>query len=211
MKNFGESETAVSAVIGVVLMVGLTVVMISAVAVSVLAFTLPENAPQVRIVIEEVKGGLPPAETSFQNNAIYLKHKGGDLLDINNTRIIITGIGRSHTPCADPCPYVPPYPNTGDVRVTYTDLTTRLKDNGYKNRNPSILDGEFSAGESLLLSGEDRGNSNDDMSSVITVVNGNTNTSNKYAFDDGTTIQVTFIDISRNHVIAVTSATVKLV
>lgn len=211
MRKFGESEEAVSPVVGVMSMLTLTVIMVSIVALSVFSFALPDSVPQAKIVIVEAEGGLPPVEASFQNNTIHLKHKGGDSLNIKNTKIILTGRGRSHTPCADPCPYVPSYPNIGDVRATYTDLTTLLKDDGYKNRNPSILDGSLSAGESLLLSGGDRGDSNDDESSVITVVNGDTNTSNKYAFEDGTTIQVNFIDIPTNQVIATSRITVKQV
>lgn len=51
MKKFGENEQAVSPVIGTIMMVGFSVIMISAVAVSVFAFTLPESAPQAKIVI----------------------------------------------------------------------------------------------------------------------------------------------------------------
>jgi FlaG/FlaF family flagellin (archaellin) len=89
MRCFGVDEYAVSPVIGVVAMVGMTVIMVSAVTVSVFSFSIPERAPQARIVVVEAKGDL--GETALNKSSITLKHKGGDALFENNTRIIITG------------------------------------------------------------------------------------------------------------------------
>ncbi len=212
MRKFGGSEEAVSPVIGVVLMVGLTVVMISAIAVSVLAFTLPENAPQAKIVARETEGGLASAGTAFKNNTIQLAHKGGNSLDVKNTKIIITGIGQSHTPCPNPCPYVPAAsPYIGNIRITYFNLTKHGKDSIYYNTHNKLIlqDGFWTAGENLLLSGEDSKSGNDDESSVWVSVDGDGNTSNNYGFKVREKIYITVMDTITDQVISTTFATVK--
>lgn len=217
MRKLGESRDAVSSVIGTTLMLGLTVIMISAVALSVFAFSLPKTAPHAKIVVVEAKGGLPSKYGSqgigFDDNTFLLKHKGGDSLRINDTKIIIRGYGQSHRPCnigERGCTYVPSAgPHVGEIIVIYKDVTTLLKDKSYKSNNPSINDGFFSPSESLLLSGEDRGDSNDDDSGVVVFVRGDGNNSNKYAFKNNTVVTITFLDIPSNQIIASTTASIK--
>jgi len=57
---------------------------------------------EAKIMVVEAKGGLASSGTSFKNNTILLKHKGGDSLDIKNTKVIITGTGQSHRGLAVP-------------------------------------------------------------------------------------------------------------
>ncbi len=215
MKKFREREDAGSSVIGVVLLVGLAVVMVSTIALSVFAFGAFEPqppAPQAKIEVVEAKGGLPSfgqAGVSFEKNTIQLKHKGGDSLDIKNTKIIITGRGQSHTPCANPCPYVPPHPNIGNVQVIYLNLTKYGKINKYNTNNPTLQDGFWAAGEYLLLSGADSLNSNDAQSSVWVIVDGNGETSNNYGFKVGERIYITIIDTITNQIISTTSTLVR--
>lgn len=216
MKKFRENKDAVSPVVGAILLVGLTVIMISITAVFVHSFSIPESAPQAKIVVVEAKGGLPSKYGSrgigFDDNTILVKHKGGDSLRTNDTKIIIRGYGQSHRPCTigDECTYVPSAsPYVDETTVVYNDATTLLKDNSYKRDNPSLNNGFFSPGDSLLLSGDDRGDSEDDKSSVVVFVAGDGNTSNKYAFKNDTIVTITFIDIPSNQIIVSTSASVK--
>lgn len=213
MRKLGECDDAVSPIIGVTLMVGLTVIMSSVVAVSVFAFTVPESAPHAKIVIVEAKGGLPSKYgregIGFDDNTFLVKHKGGDSLRINDTKIIIRGYGQSYRPCFG-CGYVPSAsPHVDEIVVIYKDATTLLKDNSYKSNNPSIDDGFFSPGESILFSGEDRGDSNDDYSGVVVFVREDGDNSNKYAFKNNTAVTITFLDIPSNQIIASTTAYVK--
>lgn len=186
MKKLKGSEEAVSPVIGVVLMVGLTVVMGSVVAVSVLAFTPPENAPQAKIVMVEAKGDI--GDESLYNNTVVLKHKGGDALNKNDTKIIITGRGYAYTGTD------PEYTSARDLRVTYRDLTG---DNDLYGPNKKIVEGiSWDSGETITLYGRDG------YSGINTV-------DSKWKLDDGTTVSVTIIDTTTNQVIAVSHATVK--
>ncbi len=210
MEKFRVSEDAVSPVIGVALLLGMTMIMVSTIAVSVLAFTVPEIAPHAIIVVREAKGGLPSyglEGITFDNNTIQLVHNGGEALDIKNTKIIISGIGQSYG-CFG-CGYVPPHPNVGNVRVIYTSLTKYGKISAYDTNNHALQDGLWVAGEKLLLSGEDSLNSDDAQSSVWVTVDGNSETSNNYGFKAGEKIYITVIDTDTNKVISTTFATVK--
>ena len=185
MRNFRVDEYAVSQVIGVVLMTGMTVIMISAVAISIFSFSLPESAPHAKIVIVEAKGGI---NKYLHENVIMLKHKGGDALNENDTKIIITGKGYKYTG-ADP-----EYHSAQDLRVVYYDLTG---DNDLLGANEEIVEGtSWYAGEQIELYGRD-GHLAENM------------VDSKWKLQSGSEVVITIIDIPTNQVIAVTSATVK--
>ena len=208
MRKVGGSEPAVSSVFGVALLLALTVLMVSTIALSVFAFEPPEPAPKARIIAEVAKGGLPPSVT-FASNIIKLRHKGGESLDLKRTKIIIYGTGRSYRPVFGDG-YVPPHPNTGNVQVIYLNLTRFGKIPDYKSTNSRLLqDGLWSAGESLQLSGKDSINSRHDMSSVWVVVDGDGETSNNYGFKPGEKISVIVIDTVTDQIISTASATVQ--
>ncbi|MFZ3060455.1 MAG: type IV pilin N-terminal domain-containing protein [Candidatus Methanoperedens sp.] len=191
MRNFKVDEYAVSPVIGVVLMVGMTVIMVSAVAVSVFAFSVPESAPQARIVMVEARGDI---DESLYKNFIVLKHKGGDALDENNTKIIITGKGYAYTG-GDPYPLP-----AQDIRVTYRDLTGK---NYYYTGQKQIVEGTtWDAGESITLYGYDGHN-------IGTIFDQGNTVDNKWKLDACFTVSVTIIDTTTNEIITVSQATVK--
>lgn len=183
-------EDAVSPVIGVVLMVGMTVIMISAVAVSVLAFSVPESAPEARIVVVEAKGGMNPV--NLNNNIIVLRHKGGDELGENNTKIIIKGRGYAYTGS-----YTGGTPPVQDITVTYHNLKgTHYDDDDQSTQEDIVIGNTWSAGETATLRGRDGQD--------------NSNTcKQKYRLEAGSTVSVTIIDTTTNQVIAATQATVK--
>lgn len=191
MRKFGGSEEAVSPVIGVVLMVGLTVIMISAVAVSVLAFTLPESAPQAKIVVVEAKGNI----TVLYKNHIILRHKGGDALFENDTSIIIRGRGYAYTGT-----------DTGplkDIRVTYRDLTgNNYGGLGGINLGEIVEGTSWDAGETITLYGKDG-------TYMGTASPQNNTVDYKWKLHAGSTVVITVIDIPSNQVIANSRAIVK--
>ncbi len=213
MRQLSECRSAASSVIGVVLLVGMTVIMVSVIALSVFAYGAFETqpVPEAKIMVMEAKGGLASSGTSFKNNTILLKHKGGDSLDIRNIKIIITGAGQSHRGFGST--YVPSEsPYTGNVQVTYLNLIKDGKDPIYETHNRlTFQDGLWAPGEIFLLSGDDGGDSNDEESSVWVTVNGDGDTSNNYGFKSREKIFIIIIDTVTNQIIFTATVYVKSV
>lgn len=224
MKKFGENGSAVSPVIGVILMVAITVIMASTIAASVFLFNPAAKAPYAVIEIKEAKGGLPsePSTVRFNENWITLYHKGGDPLDINKTKILIRGNGETrnmmiNTTFGDSA--------KGDIIIDYLDLgyPGKLKSkpnsndtdspysseyHGYEFHNPILNDGYWSSGEILTLNGQDSINGSD--SSTVKVRIGNiAKTSNNWGFSTDKYIDITIIDISSQQIIAKATCIVK--
>ncbi len=213
MRKFGEGEEAVSQVIGAVLMVGLTVIMVSAIAVSVYGFSIPESAPQAKIVVREARGN----DNTLTGNEIVLAHKGGDNLYSDKVKIVIWGEGREALKGESA------YTSLGRIVVTYNNLkyynyvgSGERKDHYFFNTTndtykefAKIIEGDswstgtlhgdaWSAGKKVVLYGADGTNS----------WNKN-NVDKKWELKPGSTVTITLIDIPTSQVIAVTSATVK--
>jgi FlaG/FlaF family flagellin (archaellin) len=211
MRQLSECRSAASSVIGVVLLVGMTVIMVSVIALSVFAYGAFEQqpVPEAKIVVMEAKGGLASSGTSFKNNTILLKHKGGDSLDIKNLKMIITGTGQSHRGFGST--YVPSEsPYTGSVQVIYLNLINYGKDPIYETHNKlTFKDGYWTPGETFLLSGDDGGDSNDKDSSVWVTINEDGDTSNNYGFKARSKISITLIDTVTNQIICTVTANVR--
>ncbi len=191
MRNFRVDEEAVSQVIGVILMLGLTVIMISAVAVSVFAFSVPESAPQARIVVVEARGDI--GQTALNKSFITLKHKGGDALFENDTRIIITGKGYAYTGTD------PQYTSARDMRVTYKDLAGKNYISGFDNE---IVEGtSWDSGETITLYGSDGRD--------LDLYGWHNNVDSKWKIKACSDVVVTVIDIPTNNVISTLKTTVK--
>lgn len=194
MEKFRENKDAVSPAVGVVLLVGLTVIMISTIAVSVFAFSIPESAPQAKIVVVEAKGGNMAA--SLYNNTIVLKHKGGDALNENHTEIIVTGKGCAYTGDRSLC-------HLGDMRVTYRDLSgSNYGGSGGNNLGEIVESNIWGAGETVTLYGSDG-------RYMGTASNQNNTVDSKWKLQKDSTVLVTIIDTTTNEVIAVSQAKVK--
>lgn len=196
MKNFKAGEDAVSQVIGVILMMGLTVIMISAVAVSVFAFSVPESAPHARIVVVEAKGDT---DQDLYENKITLRHKGGDCLFRNTTKIIISGKGYAYNTGS----YPSPAPSARDIQVTYKDITGKnYYHDGTDFTSKEMATGiSWDAGEQIELYGRDGiniGNHNQ----------GNT-VDKKWTLKAGSTVSVKIIDASTNQLITTSITIVK--
>ncbi len=193
MRKLGECEDAVSPVIGVTMMVGLTVIMVSVVAVSVFAFTLPESLPpHAKIVVVEARGDI--GYTALNKSFIALKHKGGDVLNENNTKIIITGKGYAYATGEDPH-----LSSAQDMRSTYKNLAGKNYISGFDNE---IVEGtSWDAGETITLYGSDGRD--------LDLYGWHNNVDSKWKLDDGYIVSVTIIDTTTNQVIAVSQAIIK--
>ncbi len=188
MRIMGKCDDAVSSVIGVTMLVALTVIMVSMIAVSVYAFKFPSEVPQARIVVVEATGDT---DAPLYKNTIILKHKGGDSLFENNTKIIISGKGFAYTGAMPSGPAV-------DIRATYTNLAG---ENCLSHCDNEIVEGDsWDAGETITLYGSD---GND-----LYLYGWHNNADSRWKIDDGSTVSVTIIDTITNEVIAVAQATV---
>ncbi len=195
MRKFRGCEESVSSVIGVVLLVVLTVMMVSMIALSVFAFdAFPQPVPHARIVIMEVRGDM----STLYMNSIVLKHKGGDILDENSTKIIITGKGYAYTGAM-------PSGQPQDIRVTYGNLSGSNYGgiNGEK-LGEIVKGGTWDAGETVVLYGSDGKN----IKSFITKNQGNT-VDSKWVLKESTAVSITIVHIPTNQIIATSMATVK--
>lgn len=193
MKKHWKNDGAVSSVVGVILMVGMVVIMVSVVAISVMGFALPDIAPQAKIAIVEAKGDI---DDSLYKNQIILRHKGGEALVENYTKIIINGRGYAYTGDSAGVPLK-------DIRVTYRDL---IGENYYHNGtgydNKEIVTGtSWDAGETITLYGRD--------GIDLDHTDNRNNVDYKWKLDAGTTVTVTIIDTTTNEVITVLQTTVK--
>ena len=79
--NLTQNNKAVSPIIGVLLMVALTATLVSLIATSILPFNLnPSPPPEAKLFFE----------SSFDNpHKIQIRHKGGDPINLNQTKIYI--------------------------------------------------------------------------------------------------------------------------
>ncbi len=195
MKRFLENDVAVAPVIGSILMVGMSMIMVSAVAISVFAFSLPVSAPQAKIVVAEATGGVESVVVEgyylVTNSKIVLKHKGGDALAKNNTKIIIRGMGLTYTG-------IEPYQSgpTKDIIVTYGDLSGNNYNPAVTNLGEIVKEITWDAGETVTLYGTDG-----------TVSQGNT-VDSSWMLNPGSEVRVTIIDLSSNEAIATSIITV---
>jgi len=163
-----------------------------------------------RITLESCKGGLfgigPMAErAALEKNRIVLVHEGGSSLPLDSTSIRISGYGNSYRgiPGHGGAPVI------GNLSISYLNMNTTGKNPDYEARNRAVLkDGFWSAGEKLMLCGQDSSVSRID-SSVKVNVNGIGNTSDNFGFKAGSEITLKVIDDEGKNVIAEQTAVVK--
>lgn len=152
-------------------------------------------APMTVIEIESVVGGMPD-KVKYETNYIVLVHKGGDPLQTSSIRVIITGEGSSYTGV-----FGSGKKRYGELSVIYEDLQYKGKISLYKKRNADLSDGAWSAGEKLILNGDDSLDGTV-ASSVRVSINGMSNTSNNYGFKQNSVITVKVFDRESNKIIA---------
>jgi archaeal type IV pilus assembly protein PilA len=209
-----SSLEAFTPVIGTILLLLITFALVGIVVSS--AFDLSGDKagfqPQMaRITLESCKGGLfgigPMAErVALEKNRIVLVHEGGSPLPLDSTSIRISGYGNSYRG-------IPGYGGAsviGNLSISYLNISAAGKNPDYETRNLAVLkDGFWSAGEKLMLCGQDSSVSRID-SSVNVNVNGIGNTSDNYGFKAGSEITLKVIDSEGKNVIAEQIAVVNL-
>ncbi len=162
------------------------------------------STPVAMIEVTDAVGGVPN-EVRFKDNYITLEHKGGDALNLDTTFIILNGKGAS---------YVGQVGNGGfkvygDVTAKYFDLTPSGTFYTYNsNNNACIDDGLWSAGETLVLNGDDSINGTV-FSTVHVKVDEHGNTSNNYGFYHDRTISVKVFDTTTERFITDTDAYIR--
>ncbi len=197
--NIKRDDAAVSPVIGAILLILLTVLFAGITASSVYGKDYASSigpAPMAVIEIESVTGGVPN-KVQYEENYIVLMHKGGDPLQTELTRIIVTGEGSSHTGIVGYGGKI----QYGDLSIIYDDLTHKDKKTHFASNNVDTSDGVWSSGELLIINGDD--SPVDGVpSSVHVTVKGMTNTSNNYGLKHNSIITVKVFDQNTNRIIA---------
>jgi flagellin-like protein len=209
-----SASKAYTPVVGSILLLLITLALVGIIACSAFNLSGGEaglHPKMARITLESCKGGLygsgPKAEqATFDKNKIVLVHEGGSSLPLDSTSIRISGYGNSYRG-------IPGHGGnhvTGNLSVSYLNLSTAGKSPDYGTRNRAVLkDGLWSAGEKLVLCGQDSSVSRID-SSVKVNVNGMGNTSDNYGFKAGSEINLKVIDSKGKTLIAEQTAIVKL-
>lgn len=198
-----HDNNAISPVIGAILLILLTILLagitVSAVYGKDYSSSL-EPAPMAVIEVESVVGGVPyigyPYGIKYEKNFIVLQHKSGNPLHTNSTYIIITGEGASTI--GTQSHYTIP---KGEISIIYESLEYGGKIPSYKKRNADLSDGVWSAGEKLVLNGDDSINWIAE-SSVLVSINGMSNTSKNYGLKQNSVITVKVFDRDTNKIIA---------
>lgn len=140
----------------------------------------------VKIEIVDFSGGDRYNDsTRFQDNILILKHAGGSSVSLESVSIQIAGKGNAYLGI----------PGSGgklvygDVLVFYENISSGKKNSDFEKNNKEMLkDGFWSAGEKLILSGNDSLNAS--ASSVFVSVDGAAGTSNNYGFSSNQTLEI---------------------
>lgn len=208
------ASDAFTPVVGTILLLLITLALAGIIASTAFNFSDEKagSQPQIaRITLESCRGGLfgigPMAQrAALENNSIVLVHEGGSPLPLNSTSVRIYGYGNSYKG-------IPGHggsPVIGNLSISYLNLGKTGKNPNYEIRNRALLKDSFwSAGEKLVLCGQDSPVSRID-SSVKVSVNGAGNTSDNYGFKAGSEINLKVIDAEGKTIIAEKTAFVKL-
>ncbi|MDG6243112.1 MAG: type IV pilin N-terminal domain-containing protein [Methanolobus sp.] len=191
-------NSAMSPIVGVVLMLFLTLlfagITVSSVYGEDIAASLTKT-PMAMIGVEFVEGGVPNA-VRYNENFLYLAHMGGDPLMTGDTKILISGQGSAYEGTV-------PHGRRhyGEVIISYDNLLYEGKRPEYASGNGDISDGVWSSGEKLVLNGYDSINGTV-FSSVSVSINGIKDTSNNYGLKAGNIISIKVIDKNTDRIIS---------
>ena len=190
ISKFKYHVEGISPVIGVIIMLFLTLLLAGITVSSVYggdtALFLGQ-APMASIEVNYVVGGVPN-HVKYNENFLCLIHKGGDSLLTDSTMIIISGEGSSYEGVVPSGTR-----HYGDIFISYDNLLFEGKKTAYSSRNADISDGVWSAGEELILNGNDAINGS--MYSTVSVnINGVTNTANHYGLKENSMVTVKIFD-----------------
>jgi hypothetical protein len=152
-------------------------------------YDLSSSSP-AKIEVVQFSGGDRYNDTiRFQDNVLILNHAGGSPLPLDLVSIQINGSGNSYLGI----PGSGGMMIYGDISVFYEHIGADQKNKDFEKNNKEMLkDGYWSAGEKLILTGNDSENAS--SSSVFVTVGNNGslsgNTSNNYGFSSETKAEV---------------------
>ena len=98
-RNIRKEESAVSPVIGVILMVAITVILAAVIGAFVFGMGTPEKTPTANIVITAAEEDID--NDGAADHTIRLEHKGGDDLALADVKILVK-FGSGNTLTIDP-------------------------------------------------------------------------------------------------------------
>ncbi|TGC11146.1 type IV pilin N-terminal domain-containing protein [Methanolobus halotolerans] len=197
LSRLRADNSGISPVIGAILMLLLTILLAGITVSCVYGNGFSDSlskAPMAVIEVESIEGGVP-TEAKYKENYIVLLHKGGEPLHTGSTKLIITGEGSAFIGLVangDQARY-------GEVFIIYDHLGSAGKDNKYALLNQDLSDDKWSAGEKLILNGDDSSSSD---SSITVKINGLGNTSNNYGLKQGSIVNIKVFDIKTQKIIA---------
>ena len=188
--NFKYHAGGISPVMGVILMLFLTLLLAGITVSSVYGGNIAlfsGKVPMASIELEYAVGGVPN-DVKYEENFLCLMHKGGDPLLTDSTRIVISGEGSGYEGVVPSGTR-----HYGEVFISYDNLLFEGKKPVYASRNADISDGVWSAGEELILNGDDAINGS--MYSTVSVrINEVTNTANHYGLKEDSTVIIKIFD-----------------
>nr|WP_280921203.1 type IV pilin N-terminal domain-containing protein [Methanolobus bombayensis] len=205
--NIAQHNCGISPVLGVIIMVLLTVILagitVSAVYSDDMLASL-KPTPVANIDVVSAEGGFPkyPNYVKYEDNFVHMRHVAGEPLPLDSIKIEINGCGSAYEG-------VVPHGtlHTGDIHISYENLNFDGKDSDYSSNNQVLSDGMWSAGEELVLNGQDGISSS---STVSVTINGITNTSNNYGLKEEEIVSIKILDRKTKRIIAESECQVTL-
>jgi len=198
LTNAKNNCSAVSPVMGVMLMLFLTIIFagvtVSTVYGDGFSSSLNKAPPMAVIEIESLDGGVPN-NVQYKENNMVLLHQGGEHLDADSTRIVIAGQGSAYTGFLGHGGQI----RYSEILVNYGDISFVDNDSTYALNNPDLSDGFWSVGETLRLNGDDGIRYN---SSVTVKIGAFEETANNYGLKEDSTVSIKIFDKNTDSLIA---------
>jgi len=131
-RNIRKEESAVSPVIGVILMVAITVILAAVIGAFVFGMGTPEKTPAANVEITAANAAT---------DTITLEHRGGDDLAVDDIKVIVTSTnaaGTTETLTCDPACTEGYAFSAGQVMVIGTDSGNESVTVGGQDTTPTI-------------------------------------------------------------------------
>ena len=158
---------------------------LSAAAVFDSGFDAPSASPAKIEAVRFSGGDRYNDSVRFQDNVLILKHAGGAPVPLDFVSVRIAGKGNAYSGIPGSGGLL----IYGDLIVFYENLSAAQKSRVFEQNNRKTLkDGVWSAGESLILTGND--SLSGSVSSVAVSADGQNGLSNNYGFSSGQSAEI---------------------
>lgn len=144
------------------------------------------SASSAKIEVVRFSGGDRYNDSvRFQDNVLILKHAGGTPFPPDSVSVRIAGKGNAYSGIPGSNGFLV----YGDLIVFYENLSAAQKSRAFEQNNREMLkDGVWSAGEILILTGND--SLSGSISSVTVLADGQNGLSNNYGFSSGQSAEI---------------------